>query len=483
MSELKFKPVPYDIVTSASTGRITVRGTDANAPYNSNLLNRLQAVADSATDSNLFDDNVDFGELDLNKLQELLTQVAIRFDNDPNYYTKRDYQYLIWYLCKSLKYLENNDVTREEFDKLKQVFSELENNVVFKRQFEILEKSVNSLSEDVKTLKDDNIKIKEEIKQLLENQQVLEAGDSIKIEDNKISAVLDEPITPNVTIGGIEKGELLEEGVSLTDIIKQLLIKVVDYISFTKPSITLGGLESYVEFGMPYSDNLTIKLNKGIYHSADTSILPDTGQDYQWDFTIPSIESTHGYVVIEQPTELNDEYSLHANFEFVSEPVTITVTAGAADAGDLKNSAQEQSKCERYDGSDIKNSITVSPYYPIYIGQIDVKDFIDDLTQVLTELSDGGRTQLHQESYIKHGQNSVTCLNKAYTTDFGWSPIVLCPIGYVLSKVLDTKTGWELTKQFELVGTVTKKYDSGNDLEYNVYINPVSVEEIGRAHV
>jgi hypothetical protein len=125
MSELKFKPVPYDIVTSASARRTTVRATDANAQYNSNILTRLQAIADSAIDSNMFNEGVDFGIYDLENLQRLLTQVVIRFDNDPNYYTKRDYQYLIWYLCKSLKYLENNDVTKEDFNNIQKLAEEL----------------------------------------------------------------------------------------------------------------------------------------------------------------------------------------------------------------------------------------------------------------------------------------------------------------------------------------------------------------------
>lgn len=120
MSELKFKPVPYDIVTSASTGKMTVRGTDANAPYNSNLLNRLQAVADSGYDGNLFDDGVDFGSCTADDLQKLLTQVVIRFDNDPNYYTKRDYQYLIWYLCKSLITLSDSNDKIGELQRNKQ---------------------------------------------------------------------------------------------------------------------------------------------------------------------------------------------------------------------------------------------------------------------------------------------------------------------------------------------------------------------------
>jgi hypothetical protein len=41
MTNFNFKPVPTEIVTSAATGNITVRSTDAGAPYNSNLLNRL----------------------------------------------------------------------------------------------------------------------------------------------------------------------------------------------------------------------------------------------------------------------------------------------------------------------------------------------------------------------------------------------------------------------------------------------------------
>jgi hypothetical protein len=46
MSELKFKPVPYDVVTSASKEKLTVRGMNADASYNANLINRLQALAD-----------------------------------------------------------------------------------------------------------------------------------------------------------------------------------------------------------------------------------------------------------------------------------------------------------------------------------------------------------------------------------------------------------------------------------------------------
>jgi hypothetical protein len=66
MSELIFKPVPYDVVTSATTGQTTVRSTDANAPYNSKLLYRLQALAGGKEyDGNMFDDDFNFDSIDI----------------------------------------------------------------------------------------------------------------------------------------------------------------------------------------------------------------------------------------------------------------------------------------------------------------------------------------------------------------------------------------------------------------------------------
>jgi hypothetical protein len=107
MADVKtIKVIPSEIVTSAGTGQTTLRGTSANLPYNASLLKRLQAIIGKESyDSNLFD-NEDFAAeaMSLEDLQKLLTQVVIRFDNDPDYYTKRDYQYLIWYLCSHLLY-------------------------------------------------------------------------------------------------------------------------------------------------------------------------------------------------------------------------------------------------------------------------------------------------------------------------------------------------------------------------------------------
>lgn len=46
----------------------------------------------------------------LASMKELLKQIKIRFDNDPRQYTKRDYYYLIQYLCQNLNYLDEADL-------------------------------------------------------------------------------------------------------------------------------------------------------------------------------------------------------------------------------------------------------------------------------------------------------------------------------------------------------------------------------------
>lgn len=101
MSNIKqIQVIPSQIDRPSSTGNGTVRGTYTNLPYNKNLLSRLHAIMDKefTGDLNMFDDE-NSAVPNREYLEQLLSQVVIRFDNDPNYYTKRDYYYLIWYLC------------------------------------------------------------------------------------------------------------------------------------------------------------------------------------------------------------------------------------------------------------------------------------------------------------------------------------------------------------------------------------------------
>lgn len=112
MAEIRqVQVIPSQIERTAVNGGVTLKGTSANLSYNKNTIKRLQVLVGDILehDANIFDNEEGkFKLLSLPELQVLLTKVIIRFDNNPNYYTKSDYSHLIWYLCQSLGYILNN---------------------------------------------------------------------------------------------------------------------------------------------------------------------------------------------------------------------------------------------------------------------------------------------------------------------------------------------------------------------------------------
>ena len=118
------KVIKSDIERPATDGFETRRGFCVNLPYNEGLLNKLQVVVDNIKadcKDSFFED--DFDVIDnLDDLKRLLTEVIIRFDTAPDYYTKSDYAALISVLYQSLLYLyqvlnissSNEDILRVE---------------------------------------------------------------------------------------------------------------------------------------------------------------------------------------------------------------------------------------------------------------------------------------------------------------------------------------------------------------------------------
>lgn len=444
MSELKFKPVPYDIVTSASTGRMTVRGTDANAPYNSNLLNRLQAIVSSSADNNMFNEEVDFGDFSLENLQELLTQVAIRFDNDPNYYTKRDYQYLIWYLCKSLKYLENNDVTKEDF-----------NNI--QKSAEELLARIEALEIETDELKDWDRKILEDIENLKKNQQVLEAGDSIEIdEDNKINAIISEDIQVTIPVGGLNR--TIKAGEDITAVLKELL-QVVIGVKAIDPTLSLSGTNKSEEYGTSIPETkLAISLNQGYFEPADSRW---NGEKQYMDCAITSVS------VSEQSAKITDKTS--ASFTIPGQTLTSVKTYSITDNNVSANSVvpvnssnQSISDEKGFTGGKVKSSgtITFTPYYNAFMGGIDVES-ISELTSANIR-----SVAAHQLSVTP---TATTLLNGQPTSNNAKKAILIaCPSVYQLTSV-QSELGTDMTDSFDLKGSVNVTCGE-ETVSYNCYL-------------
>lgn len=444
MSELKFKPVPYDIVTSASTGRMTVRGTDTDALYNSNLLTRLQAIADSVTDGNMFNEGVDFGIYDLENLQRLLTQVVIRFDNDPNYYTKRDYQYLIWYLCKSLKYLENNDVTKEDFNKIQ-------------KSAEELLARIEALEIETDELKDQDLKILEDIENLKNNQQVLKAGDSIEIdENNKIHAIISEDIQVTIPVGGLNR--TIKAGEDITSVLKKLL-QVVIGVKVVNPTLSLSGSNKSEEYGTSIPEtNLSISLNQGYFEPADSRW---NGAKQYMDCAITSVS------VSGQSAKITDKTS--ASFTIPAQTLTSVKTYSITDntvsannVTPVNSNNQEITDEKGFTGGKVKSSgtITFTPYYYAFIGGVDVES-ISEITS--TNIRSVAAHQLPVTPTAK------TLLNRQPTSNGAKKAILIaCPSVYQLISV-QSELGTDMTDSFDLRGSVNVKCGEETVL-YNCYL-------------
>lgn len=462
MSELKFKPVPYDIVTSASTGRMTVRGTDADAPYNSNLLNRLQAIVTSSADNNMFNEDVDFGDFSLENLQELLTQVAIRFDNDPNYYTKRDYQYLIWYLCKSLKYLENTDVTKEQFDKLDALVKVLENRV-------------NNLDERVTELEARDEDIKQEIEQIQQKQQKLKAGKSIEIDrDDKINAIISEDIQVTIPVGGLNR--TIQAGEDITAVLKELL-QVVIGVKAVNPTLSLTGTNKSEEYGTSIPETkLTISLNQGYFEPADSRW---NGAKQYMNCAITSVSVSGQTATVSGQTS--------ASFTIPAQTLTSVKTYSITDNNVSANSVipvnsnnQSISEEKGFTGGKVKSSgtITFTPYYYAFIGGVDVKS-IDELT------SDKIRSIKNDSYHLDVNPSSKTFLSGKVTSNNGKPVLIACPSCYKLVSIHNS-LGQPDFDSYDQQKTVKVKCGE-KEVEYTCYMNVVFDEckfqtvEFGRA--
>ena len=448
MSELKFKPVPYDIVTSASTGRMTVRGTDANAPYNSNLLNRLQAIVTSSADNNMFNEEVDFGDFSLENLQELLTQVAIRFDNDPNYYTKRDYQYLIWYLCKSLKYLENNDVTKEDF-----------NNI--QKSAEELLARIESLEIETDDLKDWDRKILEDIENLKKNQQVLEAGSGIMIKDEIISSVLTEDIQVyGVNIGEVGDTDILKSGTPIVDILKQMLQKKVKVKLTKQPSVTFSPTTVRIPYGASQNQEFKLKLTQGTYESEDLQAY-----NYKGDFNQS----------IEHVTTSSADWSVNGVSVFHSfgpvtdrQTMTLPVSYTLSEPKKIYDNTNNEQNLGVYKNGTVTGTLTIIPTKIAYYGLVSNKIPIENIE----------RENIIHAAIIDEDMplKSSYSYNVDITTDNTQSICIIVPKGYVVdyiingaanAKVPGTHGNWQSRE-------VTYEDISGYPEDYTMFLYPLS---------
>lgn len=428
MSNVKrIQVIPSQIDRPASQEGVTLTGTYSNLPYNKNAIKRLQAIVGDnfAGDLNIFDNEEgSFKILPLERIQQLLTQVLIRFDNSPDYYTKSDYQYLIWYLCQSLGYFSQGGVSEGDLESLQKAITELQ-------------EKVSALSET--------------------KQDLLSAGNGIEIDSNIISAKTTESFkVSNVNIGGYTDGMIIDENTPILEILKTILQKTVD-VKANAPTVKLTGDNYKAEYGSETTKTSTVTLTQGSFTSVDTTSwttnqkmdckLQGITDDWEWSISEDGMKatSTNKYVATSVQTFSVSSASISQN--------TIIPKKSNGENSDVSYNNTSLS---------VSGSIKVTPYYKLYYGPIATTD--------ITSITASDVKQLENTLQADFPLSSKT------TTDVyhggGKSIIIACPKDYELSAVTDGM-GNSLMKNFRQKSTLD--IPCGNEVlvTYNLYLYPI----------
>lgn len=506
--------IPSQVEIPVTNGGTTLRGGYTNLSYNQNLLKRLNAVVEKEFkgDLNFFDDE-SRPVPSIEYLQQLLSQVVIRFDNDPDYYTKRDYYYLIWYLCQSLIYLQETS----NLEELKEAVQDLQTdisgkqdkvdsnikfqdgnvtdalNFLYDRTNE--RRAVNydkifdlDLTSGVYTvmvgmaslIKPCLVFVDREGPSFLISENGIAfpnsetkswdwkrwddlggieytEGTSIDITDNKISAVTDQEINVTIPVGGFEKPQTITAGTDITAVLKQLL-EVVIGVKAVNPSIKLESKNKTEEYGTKVPiQQIGFALTQGYFEPAD-SRWNGTKQYMDCAMTSVSVpggstfvDSIDGYVEIPEQilTEVK-EYKITSN----------TVSANTVVPNDSNGNPLPEEK--GFTGGSVKTSgtTTFTPYYNAFIGGIDVESISE-----LTSVNIRGVTA-HQ---LPVTPTAKTLLNGQPTSNNAKKAILIaCPSVYQLISV-QSELGTDMTDSFDLKGSVNVKCGE-ETVSYNCYL-------------
>lgn len=508
--------IPSQVEIPVTNGGTTLRGGYTNLSYNQNLLKRLNAVVDKEFkgDLNFFDDE-SRPIPSIEYLQQLLSQVVIRFDNDPDYYTKRDYYYLIWYLCQSLVYLQET----ANLEEVKEAISDLQTDISGKQdkvdsnikfQDGNVADALNFLYERTNERRAVNydkifdldltsgvytvmVGMASLIKPCLvfvdregpsflisengiafPNQKTKSwdwkrwedlggieytEGTSIDITDNKISAVTDQDIKVTIPVGGFEKPQTITAGTDITAVLKQLL-EVVIGVKAVDPSIVLESKNKTEEYGTKIPiQQIEVALTQGYFEPADSRW---NGTKQYMDCAMASVQvggiscfiaddGVVGYVEI--PEQILTEVK---EYKITSN----TVSANEVVPNDSNGNPLPAEK--GFTGGSVKTSgtTTFTPYYNAFIGGIDVES-ISELTSANIR-----SVAAHQ---LPVTPTAKTLLNGQPTSNGAKKAILIaCPSVYKLTSV-QSELGTDMTDSFDLKGSVNVKCGE-ETVSYNCYL-------------
>ena len=449
--------IPSQIERTAGNGGVTLRGTSANLSYNRNLLQKLQAIVnkDWTQDDSLFDDG-QLPVVTIEELQKLLTQVVIRFDNDPNYYTKRDYYYLIWYLCESLIYITNNG--QVSVDSLTTLQAQIDALIP---RLDGIDSQITSILNQLAVI--DVTGLDNRITQLEQQVQqgLLTAGSGIEIASNTINAVYTDPtFHTTVKVGGLDAGSEIKQGDKIIDILYQILSKVVDVVR-TDPKVSITLIPKEAEIGETVQVAGVVNLTDGYYDPIEQGTNMQR-QFMQCRFDNPTLKDFTSYQNNGTSLVLNGTANIIKD-TVLKEQVSITST----NPGLMSNGNESPQSTKSFT---FPISASIKMYRNTYIHSMSIigKNSVE-IAKELMALT----------------KQDFTTIARTYTSDKivedktlrpigpDLSVVIACPENYKLKEVIDADSGFDTAGNYILKGSIFLNCGGQYQEKYRLYVNQI----------
>lgn len=466
MSNVKrIQVIPSQIDRPTSQEGVTLTGTYSNLPYNKNAIKRLQAIVGDnfAGDLNIFDNEEgSFKILPLERIQQLLTQVLIRFDNSPDYYTKSDYQYLIWYLCQNLGYsIQEGNLTSDQLNSLKREIQSLRDKLEqldseIYTQLELIQAAIRSLEE------------------LINNRSTIEAGSGIEItrEENSsdlISAVYTgDEFTVNVNIGSLQAGQSkIEKGQNIIDILRQMLTKYIKCVIKSQTAVSFANQSKTVEYNGSIDVTVTPTVTYGKVESEDPNYIPEnTTITQEIDVDKPYTDLFSGWE--QKETKLVKTFANVTNVVSNSNIAKCYLTPNSTPIKD--NMGHEQQDLNIVDQVTISGSVTITPQQHIYYGFIDNSKIGGSRVQI-SNITDVMIKDLNRVT--KNYPVAAFTQSANLSTNGGQSFVLAMPSNRTLDRMIDqNNSDIRYDHPNFQMETIVLDYN-GTPVNYNLYLYPL----------
>ena len=402
MSGIKMITIPSEIVNGANTGESVTRVLPTKSYYNKNLLKRLQFIIESEG-SSLNDELFQGLEApSIEKLKTILSSVLIRFDNDPNYYTKEDYGVLIWYLCQNLLFvLQSQQSKPDDIEQIQVDLTQLGEKVgilehttdQYGKALEPLQTAINSKQDASSDQLDTDEKtvigainelaglvktLESDFAYLSDNYITYTPGDSINIDDGEINTVLHNDIYSNTNdFGYLKQGVVLKEDLPLSQTLNYIIKgeelkddfldkKQYCYFRDTYPFVDITYLSQDKLFGQTIGNiDFRITLNQGVYKkpTGRTDLQEFMFEERKSHCSIDQVKVYNGDIELEVSRN-NDIYSVSITDSLLqSIHITVEVQVSADQSSYKLTDSDLAVRCKKFEPFSHKTEIEILPSY------------------------------------------------------------------------------------------------------------------------